>query len=175
MVSPLDRRLLKNEHLGLDGEHQVINAGLAIALSSFWLKATGNLKDLHINQNVCDLFCSFFLSFQIVSLIFYTLVQTLPDPFIRGLSSANLEGRAQVVPDPLMQQQNNHGGLIFYLDGAHNRESLEVCGKWFSSAVREEGRQLEEQPNERQSDRGVNSNLHFFLGRNTEMSTLYLY
>lgn len=28
------------------------------------------------------------------------------------------------------------GDLIFYLDGAHSPESMEACGRWFSTAVR---------------------------------------
>ncbi|CAL9765160.1 unnamed protein product [Musa acuminata subsp. burmannicoides] len=123
VVSPLDPGLLKNQHLGLDGEHQCLNAGLAIALSSVWLKTTGNLQGMQIDQN------------------------NLPEQFVRGLSTASLEGRAQVVSDSsLGQQQNsNLGGLTFYLDGAHSPESLEVCAKWFSRVIREDPSHLEEQ------------------------------
>ncbi|URE09564.1 hypothetical protein MUK42_04561, partial [Musa troglodytarum] len=123
VVSPLDPGLLKNQHLGLDGEHQCLNAGLAIALSSVWLKTTGNLQGMQIDQN------------------------NLPEQFVRGLSRASLEGRAQVVSDSsLGQQQNsNLGGLTFYLDGAHSPESLEVCAKWFSRVTREDPSHLEEQ------------------------------
>ena len=30
---------------------------------------------------------------------------------------------------------------MFYLDGAHSPESMEVCAKWFCSAIREENQQ----------------------------------
>ncbi|WOL14975.1 folylpolyglutamate synthase [Canna indica] len=120
VVSPLDPGLLKNQHLGLDGEHQCVNAGLAIALSSVWLKTTGNLKDMNVDQN------------------------NLPEQFVKGLSRANLEGRAQIIPDSVGQQQNsNLGGMTFYLDGAHSPESLEMCAKWFSGVIRKDALHLE--------------------------------
>ncbi|WOL04685.1 folylpolyglutamate synthase [Canna indica] len=137
---PLDPKLLKDEHLGLHGEHQFINAGLAIALSSLWLRRTGNLKDMLINEN------------------------TLPAQFIRGLSRVNLEGRAQVVPDPLVQVHNSsHGGLIFYLDGAHSPESLEVCAKWFSCAIDENTHHLEEPHENHPNRQGEEENLQVLL------------
>ncbi|XP_074566792.1 folylpolyglutamate synthase-like [Curcuma longa] len=129
VVSPLDPGLLKGQHLGLAGEHQFINAGLAVALSTFWLTKTGNLTNIHINEN------------------------TLPEQFIRGLSSANLEGRAQIIPDRVMQQQNsNNRCLTFYLDGAHSPESLEVCAKWFSTALGEDSRHIEEHRHRKNPD-----------------------
>lgn len=33
--------------------------------------------------------------------------------------------------------ESSSGDLIFYLDGAHSPESMEVCARWFSSAVQE--------------------------------------
>ncbi|EFJ31522.1 hypothetical protein SELMODRAFT_86713, partial [Selaginella moellendorffii] len=52
----------------------------------------------------------------------------LPDSYITGLVQARWEGRAQVIHDKLCSN------LSFYIDGAHSPESMEVCGKWFSSA-----------------------------------------
>ena len=67
----------------------------------------------------------------------------LPEAFIRGLSSAKMLGRAQIVHDislmsynPSIVSESSCGDLIFYLDGAHSPESMEVCAKWFSSAVK---------------------------------------
>lgn len=64
--------------------------------------------------------------------------------FCRGLATARLHGRAQVVHDVVSDPQDSSGSmetpcgdLIFYLDGAHSPESMEACGRWFSSAVRE--------------------------------------
>jgi folylpolyglutamate synthase len=67
----------------------------------------------------------------------------LPDEFIRGLSTANFSGRAQIVCDSSLfsdiseiLSENCGGELIFYLDGAHSPESMEACAKWFSNAVK---------------------------------------
>lgn len=66
----------------------------------------------------------------------------LPQAFLRGLSTASLAGRAQVVQDklgnscePSEGDEDSCGDLIFYLDGAHTPESMEVCVRWFSNAV----------------------------------------
>lgn len=66
----------------------------------------------------------------------------MPEAFLRGLSTAQIAGRAQIVCDmysesskSLNSSKNSCGDLIFYLDGAHSPESMEFCAKWFSSAV----------------------------------------
>ncbi|WZY80086.1 hypothetical protein YC2023_026470 [Brassica napus] len=59
----------------------------------------------------------------------------LPEKFIKGLATASLQGRGQVVSDQFIESQTS-GDLVFYLDGAHTPESMEVCAKWFSSAVK---------------------------------------
>ncbi|ESR48845.1 hypothetical protein CICLE_v10033371mg [Citrus x clementina] len=43
VVPPLDASLLNGLKLGLEGEHQYMNAGLAVALSSTWLQRTSQL------------------------------------------------------------------------------------------------------------------------------------
>lgn len=118
VASPLGKELLKDQKLGLHGEHQYLNAGLAVALSSTWLQRTGHAGNLSSNSST-----------------------SLPEQFARGLAMANLQGRAQIVPDPHISMQNlssSVGGLVFYLDGAHSPESLEVCARWFSDVSREE-------------------------------------
>lgn len=69
----------------------------------------------------------------------------LPEAFLSGLSSASLSGRAQIVKDTWVKthksvemKESSCGDLIFYLDGAHSPESMEVCARWFSSAVKEQ-------------------------------------
>ncbi|KAK9169855.1 hypothetical protein Syun_001995 [Stephania yunnanensis] len=123
VVSPLDPKELKGVELGLAGDHQFINAALAIALCKCWLQETGNMKDYFQNKNSRS---------------------NLPEPFSRGLSTAHLSGRAQIVYDAsvkscklLDEQENSSGDLIFYLDGAHSPESMEACARWFSKAVKE--------------------------------------
>ncbi|CAN6323570.1 unnamed protein product [Urochloa humidicola] len=112
VVQPLDPQKLDDQPLGLHGEHQYMNAGLAVALANTWLEKQGHLDRIHVKHS-----------------------DTLPDHFIKGLSSACLQGRAQIVPDPQVYSENDkHGNssLVFYLDGAHSPESMEMCARWFA-------------------------------------------
>ncbi|KAG7580878.1 Mur ligase C-terminal domain superfamily [Arabidopsis suecica] len=115
VVQPLNKRLLGGQKLGLDGEHQYLNAGLAVSLAYTWLQQSGNLEIPSLNQ-----------------------MTTLPELLIKGLVTARLQGRAQVIPDPYIEHAAP-GNLVFYLDGAHTPESIEACVKWFSLAVKENG------------------------------------
>ncbi|KAK9158891.1 hypothetical protein Scep_005465 [Stephania cephalantha] len=110
---PLDVSLLNGSRLGLEGEHQFLNAGLAVALCYTWLQKTGHLEGTY-NEHI----------------------SSLPDQFINGLATAHLLGRAQIVRDPYIDE-DSYENLIFYLDGAHSPESMEVCGKWFSLTIDE--------------------------------------
>ncbi|CAN6293034.1 unnamed protein product [Urochloa humidicola] len=112
VVQPLDPQKLEDQPLGLHGEHQYMNAGLAVALANTWLEKQGHLDRIHVKHS-----------------------DTLPDHFIKGLSSACLQGRAQIVKDPQVNSENDkHGNssLVFYLDGAHSPESMEMCARWFA-------------------------------------------
>nr|CAB3499220.1 unnamed protein product [Digitaria exilis] len=112
VVEPLDPQKLEDQPLGLHGEHQYMNAGLAVALANTWLERQGHLDRIHVNHS-----------------------DTLPDQFIKGLSSAYLPGRAQIVPDPQVNSENDdsdNSSLVFYLDGAHSPESMEMCARWFA-------------------------------------------
>lgn len=114
VADPLDPTLLSGLHLGLEGEHQYVNAGLAVALCSTWLQRTGHVGINYLNQNT-----------------------SLPEEFIRGLAAASLQGRAQIVPDQLIESESP-GDLVFYLDGAHSPESMDVCAKWFCRATKDD-------------------------------------
>ncbi|KAF9595637.1 hypothetical protein IFM89_001510 [Coptis chinensis] len=112
---PLDISLLNGLQLGLHGEHQYLNAGLAIALCHTWLQKTGHLEGMYLDQT-----------------------SSLPEQFVRGLANTSFEGRAQIVTDLCMDRP---GDLVFYLDGAHSPESMDMCGRWFSVATREDVQQ----------------------------------
>lgn len=117
VAAPFDPNLLGGLHLGLEGEHQYINAGLAVALCSTWLQRTGHIEINYLKDTT-----------------------SLPEQFIKGLSLAVLQGRAQVVPDCLVESERP-GDLVFYFDGAHSPESMDVCAKWFSVTIKEDYRQ----------------------------------
>ncbi|XP_026415283.1 folylpolyglutamate synthase-like isoform X2 [Papaver somniferum] len=124
VVHPLDSSLLNGLQLGLHGEHQFLNAGLAVALCRTWLQKTGHLET-YLDQST-----------------------SLPEQFVEGLTTASLQGRAQIVADPFVNVEGP-GDLVFYLDGAHSPESMEICGKWFSLAIEENIQQcdsLKKQP-----------------------------
>ncbi|XP_058209504.1 folylpolyglutamate synthase isoform X2 [Rhododendron vialii] len=119
VAAPLDPKTLGGLELSLSGDHQFVNAGLAVSLCKSWLRNTGNWEKLFQDEN------------------------NLPDAFLRGLSTAHLSGRAQTVYDPVLTSHSSSegmasssGDLIFFLDGAHSPESMEVCARWFSNAVK---------------------------------------
>ncbi|KAI3507456.1 hypothetical protein L1887_22442 [Cichorium endivia] len=121
-VAPLTYKSLNGMKLSLSGDHQLSNAGLAVSLCKSWLNSKGNWEKVFQNVS-CD---------------------SLPDAFLRGLSSAYLPGRAQIVHDSCLGLNNEigidescYGELIFYLDGAHSPESMDACAKWFSKVVKE--------------------------------------
>ncbi|KAL8257522.1 hypothetical protein R6Q59_029563 [Mikania micrantha] len=111
-ANQLDGYLLNGLHLGLSGEHQYVNAGLAIMLCYTWLQRTGHFEPLDLSS-------------------------FLPEPFIKGLTTASLQGRAQIIVDKACDFQSQ-GDLVFYLDGAHTPESMEVCANWFTLAIKED-------------------------------------
>ncbi|CAN7037369.1 unnamed protein product [Brassica rapa subsp. trilocularis] len=112
VVQPLTARQLSGQKLGIDGEHQYLNAHLAVSLASTWLQQIGKLEVPSLTQ-----------------------MSILPEKFIKGLATTSLQGRAQVVPDQFIETRTS-GDVVFYLDGAHSPESMEVCAKWFSLAVK---------------------------------------
>jgi len=113
----------------LAGDHQYINASLAVALCHSWLRRTGHSEDFNLTESATE-------------------EGYLPEAFKEGLSMANILGRAQVIPDSYtmhnehcnMKEDGNadSGRLVFYLDGAHSPESMEVCAEWFSHAIKKE-------------------------------------
>ncbi|XP_022983744.1 folylpolyglutamate synthase isoform X2 [Cucurbita maxima] len=122
VAEPLDHKKLDGLKLGMSGDHQLVNSGLAVSLCKCWLQRTGNWERMFLN------------GFKAAK---------LPDAFLRGLSTANLSGRAQIVYDcyassfnSSTQSENSNGDLIFYLDGAHSPESMGACANWFSSVVK---------------------------------------
>nr|GEU31264.1 folylpolyglutamate synthase isoform X1 [Tanacetum cinerariifolium] len=122
VVEPLTYKRLNGVKLSLSGDHQLVNAGLAVSLCKSWLNTTRNWEKLFQN-NIAD--------------------NSLPEAFLRGLSTAHLSGRAQIFHDSNLGlseteiEESRRGELIFYLDGAHSPESMDACAKWFSNVVHE--------------------------------------
>lgn len=112
VVEPLD----SSQRLGLQGEHQYLNASLAVALCSTFLQKIGIIEDKNDTNGL------------------------LTERFISGLSNAYLMGRAMIVPDSELPEE-----IVFYLDGAHSPESMEACATWFSQQVKERNQKISEQ------------------------------
>ena len=143
VADPLVPYHLKGQHLGLNGEHQYINAGLAVALASTWLEKQGHKDRIPLNRTVSLLNHVAFPKERWLNNFFcYDGIQDpLPDHFIRGLSNACLQGRAQIVPDSRVNSgAARNSSLVFYLDGAHSPESMEICAKWFSHVTNDDRR-----------------------------------
>ena len=49
VATALNRKMLTDVELGLSGDHQLINAGLAVSLCKSWLQRTGNWEKLFKN------------------------------------------------------------------------------------------------------------------------------
>ncbi|VVA95503.1 unnamed protein product [Arabis nemorensis] len=105
VVEPLDT----SHRLGLQGEHQYLSAGLAVALCSTFLQEIGIEDKNGLNKT-----------------------NGLLEKFIFGLSNAYLMGRAMIVPDTELPEE-----IVFYLDGAHSPESMETCANWFSQQIKQ--------------------------------------
>ncbi|XP_027068023.1 folylpolyglutamate synthase isoform X3 [Coffea arabica] len=123
VVAPIDCKWLDGIKLSLSGDHQYSNAALAASLCKSWIRSTGNWEKLFQHDDK----------------------DSLPEPFIRGLSTARLFGRAQIVHDSSSNSSTvsmvngaASGDLTFYLDGAHSPESLEACGRWFATVVKDD-------------------------------------
>lgn len=54
VAAPLDHKQLKGLELSLSGDHQFINAGLAVSLCKRWLQNTGNWGKLIKNVGIID-------------------------------------------------------------------------------------------------------------------------
>ena len=80
MVPPLDGNLLNGLKLGLEGEHQYLNAGLAIALCSTWLQKTGHSEVTYLGHDVSSRQATFYSTCIICTIIdfFVNLYQKEP-------------------------------------------------------------------------------------------------
>lgn len=50
-MQPLDAALLNGQPLGLQGDHQLVNAALAVALVRTWLQKTGHEDLISLDRN----------------------------------------------------------------------------------------------------------------------------
>ncbi|KAH9500752.1 hypothetical protein Btru_076392 [Bulinus truncatus] len=121
LVSPISKEIMEvyNFTLGIAGDKQRENAAIAVQLFHMW-------KNYRLNK--CQV-----LDYPMngVADIPRLLCQHLDEATIEGLSKCHWPGRAHVIGRP---------GVTYYLDGAHTKESMEVCASWFKEIADEERR-----------------------------------
>jgi len=91
--------------LGLQGEHQKMNAAVAVALSKILLQKTNKSKETESLDEIISM-------------------KNLSDNFLRGLEKCEWPGRGQKI------SLEGHS-ITLHLDGAHTPESMEACKSWF--------------------------------------------
>lgn len=102
-----EHHAIETLQLGLQGDFQRTNASLAIAISAHHLQRLG-FSGLPSPADPAS---------------------TLPAEFITGLEQVYLGGRCEVRPD------NRQTNLIWYIDGGHTLESIELAGRWFAQSI----------------------------------------
>lgn len=110
--------------LGLAGQHQKLNAALAVRLVREWAFQTRPAWGPAVERDLSS--------------------GELPETFRAGLAKTQWWGRAQVVADTFegLTDENNDStdtkesdsSLVWYLDGAHTEESMAQCAEWFCEA-----------------------------------------
>lgn len=103
-----------------------MNASLAVQLSHAWMRiakqntryviqkqANGNITKEYAETNVLE--------------NEPVLVNTLTKETVLGLKECRWPGRYHIIKSDYAQ---------FYLDGAHTKESMEICGQWFLEKTR---------------------------------------
>lgn len=140
--------------LSLSGEHQRVNASLAVALSGAFDSWVASLleKDKVDNGERDDDDAETFharhfsnssssSSSSSISMAASAAASSraaalrsglLPSSYAQGLQQCVWHGRAQVVVDESVEPPSS---LSFYLDGAHTPESSVTCASWFAEAI----------------------------------------
>ncbi|KAJ5077194.1 folylpolyglutamate synthase [Anaeramoeba ignava] len=121
--------------LSLEGDHQKINASLAITLAKFFLQLTFNVVD-DLTTNLDWQKYLLVQPFQKTDEIFQedlstdSALEILFANSEKGLSTTSWPGRCQVCPSKKSEN------VIFYLDGAHTDESIGIAVNWFANKTR---------------------------------------
>ncbi|KAM4663762.1 folylpolyglutamate synthase, mitochondrial isoform 2-T2 [Discoglossus pictus] len=110
-------------HLGLAGEHQRLNATLALQLVKTWLQHQG-YQDIGEQKSPSRHLPAVKWPFPLASAFRPSL------PMVQGLQDTVWLGRTQVM---------QRGPMSYYIDGAHTSSSVKACVRWFKHvALKEE-------------------------------------
>ncbi|XP_037963877.2 folylpolyglutamate synthase, mitochondrial isoform X1 [Plutella xylostella] len=106
-------KTMKKE-LQVDINAYYTNASLAIQLAHAWMRLRGRPAltngNAHKSEGISDSFSA------------EPLIRQVPEATVEGLQQCRWPGRYQVERTDYAQ---------FYLDGAHTKESVEICAEWF--------------------------------------------
>ncbi|KPI95371.1 Folylpolyglutamate synthase, mitochondrial [Papilio xuthus] len=106
--------------LSVNIEAYCMNASLAIQLAHAWMRK--NKTNSLTNTNLINGAINEKLSKE--NDIANSIITKLPNKTIKGLSVCKWPGRYQVIETDFS---------TFYLDGAHTKESMEICAEWFEA------------------------------------------
>ena len=104
------------------------NASLAIQLSHAWLRyaQANNKQNIVKKKTLNGLNGNIRLDSKYDNRLKETeegpLIKTVPNETVKALSECRWPGRYHVI-------RSNYA--TFYLDGAHTKESMDICAKWF--------------------------------------------
>ncbi|TPX45785.1 tetrahydrofolate synthase [Synchytrium endobioticum] len=107
--------------LGLAGNHQKLNASLAVYLCATWIHTMKATKRLYFEE------ASLPPSIETLS------PSKLPPAFVEGLARTTWLGRAQIY-----KACHLYPNVTWYLDGAHTPESILAGSEWFESVLNAE-------------------------------------
>ncbi|XP_032240819.2 folylpolyglutamate synthase, mitochondrial [Nematostella vectensis] len=127
VVPSLDDYPGKRPELGIDGEHQGINASTAIQLSRTWIqkheqRTNSNAETEASNEQNAEDDSETKAPKKPRLSIPVAETFEIPDSFREGLRNTRWWGRNQMIVLPK---------ITFYIDGAHTPRSIEACIKWF--------------------------------------------
>lgn len=83
-----------------------LNFSLAAQLSARWLRSRNKISEDSFNGDV---------------------LHSISDKFVEAFTKCKFEGRFQRI-----EQDTN---LTFFLDGAHTKESMQICTNWFTKQI----------------------------------------
>lgn len=98
--------------LGIPGVHQETNAGLAVSLCSTFQARAGKAFGRIVTDDG----------------------SALTSDCVKGLELCKWPGRGQIERDSAAN--GGEENILFYLDGAHTKESMDCCARWYHSATK---------------------------------------
>ncbi|XP_045761673.1 folylpolyglutamate synthase, mitochondrial isoform X1 [Maniola jurtina] len=110
-----------------------MNASLAIQLSHAWMRIAKQNTSYIIQKQVNGNCMTKYIESNVIENGEPVLVNTLTKETVLGLKECKWPGRYHIIKSDYAQ---------FYLDGAHTKESMEICAQWFIENNRRQAKVL---------------------------------